>query len=480
MKDRNLIIHNTPETFLDGFFNNTVLLKDKSLIELKCNVDIYENEGTYTSNIIETSPFEYLILSWNASTLKGTKIKIWGRVFVKGTWSHWLSFGTWATTSDRFSSATDISDDLASISTDTLKIKGDGITATAFQYKIEFFSEDGKATPSLSLVAATIKNTLKGESIPTVYEDNFRPEVITHYEGILPVYPYSQMTKDPKIASVMCSATSTSMVLKYHRVDITPEEVAFGLYDSHYEGFGNWIFNTAYISTFGFESYVAYFNSVEDLKRELIKGNPVIVSVRYKRPDCDKNLPVISNGACSSTSGHIIVVKGFVVEGNKEYVVVNDPGAKNEEGVSLKYALEEFLPAWGGRVAYVIHQKGPIKPVPERTKVNFIPTKVKKEVSGTIYSEYKLFIEKEEINLEDSGPCSIMFKSEKENRFKNYLNVQEVLGDTLEFKEDHNSSLWISHNHITDCCGLNHDQEIYDFRIVCKNGLTYDGKLNIS
>jgi len=76
MKDRNLIIHNTPETFLDGFFNNTVLLKDKSLIELKCNVDTYENEGTYTSNIIETSPFEYLILSWNASTPKGTKVKI--------------------------------------------------------------------------------------------------------------------------------------------------------------------------------------------------------------------------------------------------------------------------------------------------------------------------------------------------------------------------------------------------------------------
>ncbi|WP_017414914.1 C39 family peptidase [Clostridium tunisiense] len=478
MKSSNLIIHNNSESFMEGNFINTSLLTEKGTIELQCNHGVYSREGSYISTVINTSPFESLIISWNVITPKNTKIRVWGRVFVDDTWSSWLSLGTWATNSDRFSSCENTSDKLASVSTDTLKIKGDGNTASALQYKIEFFSEDGETTPSLSLVAATIKNTLAGQNIPLAYKDNVRKEVIDNYEGVLPVYPYSQMTKDPKIAHVMCSATSTSMVLRFHGVDITPEEVAFGLYDSHYKGFGNWIFNTAYISSFGLESYVAYFHSIEDLKRELIKGNPVIVSVRYKQPDCDKSLPVITNAACSFTFGHIIVVKGFVIEEGKEYVVVNDPAAKTDVGVSLRYALEEFLAAWGGRVAYVIHKNKAITPAPERIKVQFKPTGQKKENNSISYEEYKLFAEGEEITLKKQGPCSIMFKPQKKERYSYYLNIEEVLDDSLMVEEE-STSLWISHENILGISNLE-NQQAYDFRIVCQNAVTYDGVLTIS
>lgn len=57
-------------------------------------------KGIYTSNIINTSPFENLVLSWDSDTPEGTSIQVEARVFAKtldsnGLWTEkWSNFFT--------------------------------------------------------------------------------------------------------------------------------------------------------------------------------------------------------------------------------------------------------------------------------------------------------------------------------------------------------------------------------------------------
>jgi uncharacterized protein YvpB len=148
------------------------------------------------------------------------------------------------------------------------------------------------------------------------------------------------------------------MVLNYYGSKLVPEETAWSVYDVAYGSFGNWPFNTAFASSFGFEAYVTYCSSVYDLKKEINNGYPVIVSVKYRNNEnVDAKHPVIHGAPISKTNGHLIVVCGFKTVDNKEYVIVNDPAAKDNEAVRLRYLVEEFDAAWqkSGMVAYIIH-----------------------------------------------------------------------------------------------------------------------------
>jgi len=455
----NLLIHCTNEDFNSGIFEDTVLSKEDCKIKLENINGTYKIEGTYISKVIKTPDFHNLIFSWNAETPQNTKIKIYCRVLVEEVWSSWLSFGTWTTSDDRSSGLTDTTDEIAYVSTDTLIVNGNDKFATAFQYKLSLYSESSRTTPTVKLVAATMKNFLENNNILKIYDDNIFSDEISNYEGVLEVYPYSQLTKDPTIAKVMCSATSSAMVLKYHGIDITPEEVAWGVYDTQYDGFGNWPFNTAFISTFGLTSYIDYFHSIDDLKRELIKGNPILVSVRYKQPSIDKNLPTITNAAYPYTFGHIIVVKGFIRENGEEYVVVNDPAAENDSEVSLKYLAEEFDKAWSNKVAYVIHKDGKVKAKPERIKVKLIKTGKEKTTSEGLFKEFKIFMDNKEIDISNNNACSIMYKNSIDERFANYLPPETT------------SSIWINEDWFKDT--------LVNFRFVCKNCVTYDGDLKL-
>ncbi len=454
MINDNLILHNSYEDFKEGSFRNTEFSEYNSGITLLLNDICYENTGTYISKIINTPEFEYGVLSWNALTPYNTKIQLYGKVLVDNVWSSWLSWGTWTTTGDRYSLAPHEScDNIASVSTDTLMVKGDNKVATAFQYKIHLISEDTESSPVIKLVSFSIRNILPNKAIIKVYDNEVGAKNLDANNKILSVYNYSQMTKDPKIAGVMCSATSSSMVLKYHGVDIAPEEVAWNVYDSVYEGFGNWPFNTAFISTFGLTAYIDYFNSVDDLKREILNGNPVIVSVRYKHPNCDKDLPIITNAPCNYTFGHIIVVKGFTREDGKDYIVVNDPAARDESGVSLKYDIDEFLNAWGSKIAYVVHNDHKFSSLVKRIPVNMKPTGNTKMIDYKMYNEYNIFHNNKFIDVSNKNALTIMYKTSSADIFNKYIEPTE------------NSSILIP--------SVDFSKGIFNFRFICKNSKIY-------
>lgn len=348
--------------------------------------------GTYTSPRVQTKPFDRMILSWNADTPGGTYIEVQGRVRAGGQWSKWLSWGHWSAsafagddgvTIERGSAAPeDAEDNVARVAIDELSVKG-GPTRTAdmFQYRLILHgvaaqagrssprastgpltgtSAGGILSPDVFLVAATLRNTLVGQAVPKVYPPGL-PDM-SHLDVDLDVPAFSQAQQDPSIAGSICSPTSMAMVLSYHGIDISPETVAWGVRDYSAGIFGDWPFNTAYAGSRGLKAYVDYL--VPDpgadpwypVKREIAAGNPVVVSVVYRKPGYSgSDWPEVAGVPINSTDGHLVVIRGFTWQDGVEFVIVNDPAARTSAEVRRLYRADQFFDAWVDKVAYLVH-----------------------------------------------------------------------------------------------------------------------------
>lgn len=319
-------------------------------------------DGVFVSEIINTEPFSKMVVSWNADTPADTYITVKAQVFVDGKWSDWISWGRWSTY-ERASVKDDPETKLAGIWTDTLYVK-DGKMAHAFRLMASLNNSAGtNIVPVLKSVSATID--LKGGA-KREYPEHANISDIMNVNKEIDVPAFSQMTRDPKIAGSICNPTSAACVIDYYlkkkgESAIFPEQSAAAIYDRVYEGFGNWCFAAAFIGSFGLNSRVEFCESLYDLKREIYKGRPVIVSINKARSaENDKaseaDFVVIHGFPISSTRGHIITVTGFTKIGGDEYVCVNDSAAASDGEAKRKYIAEEFDAAWAnsGRIAYII------------------------------------------------------------------------------------------------------------------------------
>ncbi|MBU4439690.1 MAG: C39 family peptidase, partial [Firmicutes bacterium] len=348
----NLFIRSTAADFnaADASFDNVEVSNNgDGAVVLKSGVQ----SGVYTSNSLSTSPFNKLVLSWNSDTPAGTTIQVQARVALtaNGQWSNWLTWGTWGTSIKSGSGGGLTDDSVASVDVDTMVVKS-GQTASKIQYRVILNSDQSGVTPTLRLVSGALRNTSQG--INKVFTDN--PDLSNL--RVLDVPKLSQMIRDPAIADSICSPTSIAMVLNYYGTQLTPEQVAWGVYDYDYEDFGNWPFNTAYAGSLGYRAYVDY-STIDGLKRETANGHPAIAAVAYKNSaNVSGNLPVIDGAPIASTNGHLIVVCGFTNENGIDYIIINDPAAASNAGVRVKYRLDQFQNAWAesGNITYIIHQ----------------------------------------------------------------------------------------------------------------------------
>src|SRR5689334_23871761 len=157
----------------------------------------------------------------------------------------------------------------------------------------------------------------------------------------------------PDGGSVWCSPTSTAMVLSFledYQGDcaLHVHAAVGGVFDWIYDGHGNWPFNTAYASTFGYEAYVARFPSLAKVEECIVAGVPVILSIAWDKGE-------LTNSGVDSTNGHLLVLVGFDAEGN---LIVNDPASPTNETVRRTYLRSEFEPLWlqsSGGTVYLIY-----------------------------------------------------------------------------------------------------------------------------
>jgi hypothetical protein len=179
-----------------------------------------------------------------------------------------------------------------------------------------------------------------------------------------------------------CSPTSTSMVVAYWEAktgfpfgpttsemswvdrafaDPWVDHTARSVFDYHFQGAGNWPFNTAYASERGLVSDVVQLHSLREAEPFIKAGIPLVASIAFTSNKLDT--------AIKSTNGHLAVIEGFTADGSK--VIVNDPASAGDADVKHFYDREQFERAWipaSGGIVYVDRPAG--WPTPSLTANN--------------------------------------------------------------------------------------------------------------
>ncbi len=331
--NRHQIIHRPSEFDLSN--TNDLILKDNR-IQLKDGIV----KGIYTSNVIEIASFYSLVASWSAlSSVNATcEIKVSARV--DGVWSDYVTYRPWGLGLENKS--VDQANDLIEISYDEVIILNNK-QADAFKYQI-IFERDNITTESskLSLISFALK----------LY--NYTYKVTT---GALPEkvdYEVPELNQNvvPTIGNIICSATSTTMLLKYHGFDFTTQDAEYehryvaSLVKDYRGIYGNWVFNVATMGAFGLDAYVARMYSTEELMYHLATVGPVSITVGGQ---------MTSDVANYYTNGHLLVCRGYeILEDGSVNFLCNDPNVKN---VACKYTEAKIKQTWGGIVYVIENQK---------------------------------------------------------------------------------------------------------------------------
>lgn len=339
----------------------------------------YEYARWTSPNYAQGFEATQLIASWNAETPPGTWLEVAARGHTNtGAQTMWYIMGRWASGDGDIqrTSVNGQSDADGDVSVDTFTT-APGVTLHDYQLQVTLYRPSGTAvTPTLRMVGAMTSAIPNRFTVPASRPVGGR--------GIeLPVPRYSQnvhLGQYPQYdggGEAWCSPTSTEMVVEYWHRKPTAQQMAWvdpsyadpsvdyaarNTYDYSYRGTGNWPFNTAYAAGFGLSGHVTRLRSLDELKRHIRLGIPVITSVSFMAGEL--------NGASYSTPGHLMVVIGFTDDGD---VIANDPASPNDAAVRHVYRRAQFEQIWlrtqrhaangmvasgSGGIAYIITPNG--------------------------------------------------------------------------------------------------------------------------
>lgn len=296
--------------------------------------------GTLTGKAVTVPAFDELIPSWNSATGAAGSVTVEVRAQGPGGWTGWYSFGKWSNAGGR-SSKGGQKDAAGQVLTDTLRLSS---KASAYQYRVTLSG----AGSTLSLLAMNTSDRSRRTAALGQASDR------AAWGKINNVPQRSQMIY-PDGGEVWCSPTSVSMILAHYGKDIPVPQAARGMYDSVYDGTGNWPFNTAYASEQGMRAYVTRLPSLAAAEKYTAAGVPLAVSLGWKKGE-------LPGAPIPSSTGHLMVLVGFDAQGNP---VLNDPAGPSNDTVRRTYSRAAFEKVWlshSGGVVYVITPHGTALP----------------------------------------------------------------------------------------------------------------------
>ena len=311
--------------------------------------------------------FTELVSSWNADTPAGTWIQVEMQALTdRATWTKWYTMGRWASGDGdiRRNSVGGQGDADGYIAIDTFFAKDHPLTS--YRLRVTLYKLPGtSAGPTVRSVAAVASDMPNAKP--------YVPSPLGGAEGIeLAVPRYSQEIHTGEYpqfdggGEAWCSPTSTSMVVAYWGRGPAPADYAYVLqdypsvvdpwvdfaaartYDYHYQGAGNWPFNTAYASTFGLDAEVTQLRSLNEAELFVKAGIPLVASIAFQP---NKLTGFLFRG----TDGHLLTIVGFTASGD---VISDDPASASDDTVRHVYDRTEFERAWltaTGGIVYVIH-----------------------------------------------------------------------------------------------------------------------------
>jgi hypothetical protein len=296
----------------------------------------YPRTGRWTS--AETpSEFRFteLLPSWNVAAPAETGLRMEVRVRRAGTqkWTPWLDIGAWGKTPAERERVTACREGVVDVDYLALDVPAD-----AYQVRVSLFgfTMDSAVTPVVRRVAVCYSGVTGEKHVEGPVEGWVRDLAV----------PFRTQKDAPKsLSGEICSPTSVTMVMAYCGVDRPVVENALAIWDNEHGMFGNWGRAVARASELGLDGWLTRFRSWDQVKQQIAAGQPVIASIRFKKG-------AFPSAVLPSTSGHLIVIRGFTASGD---VIVNDP-ASREKGNGVVYRAEELGRAWfdHGGVGYVI------------------------------------------------------------------------------------------------------------------------------
>ncbi len=329
---------------LKGAKLNNLTAKSGSSLELRLSSN--QKIGSLETAAIKAR-FDTMVLSFNGLTPDKTNVLLEARVQMAGVWSKYYRMGLWTTDPNQTRRSFDGQRDAnGTVETDTLSLSK---TADALQIKVSFSSSVLGVTPTLTGLAAVMSDAKQHDKV-VASSSNKRA-----WGTDLAVPMRSQMIY-PNGGRVWCSPTSTTMLLEYwsaklgrNLADSVPEAVK-NVWDSTYDGAGNWSFNVAYAGSKGLRAYVNRLSSLTEAEKFIARGVPLVLSVAWE-------VGTLDGAALPSSNGHLLVLRGFAKNGDP---IVNDPAAPTDAEVQRVYKRTQFEKAWiqaSGGIVYVIEPR---------------------------------------------------------------------------------------------------------------------------
>jgi hypothetical protein len=340
------------------------------------NGDGVDGSGTYLSGSW-TSPdvslnfgFNELVSSWNATTPTGTWVQ--SEIQPKlddGHWGKWYILGRWTSGDSDFhrTSVGGQGDADGFVSIDTFFTKDH--PAVAYRLRLTLFRRTTTAaSPSVSRYGAVASNyTNQKGSFPS--PSTMKKKIVLDVPKYSQEIHHGEYPQYDNGGEAWCSPTSTAMVVAYwdqrfpgRGYQPSPAETAWvnpayadpvvdftarAVYDYHYNGAGNWPFNTAYAASRGLVADVTQLHSLAEAEPFIRAGIPLVASINFT----SNKLP---GASIKSTDGHLVVIVGFSADGSTVYV--NDPASPDDASVVHTYGREAFERAWidgSGGIVYV-------------------------------------------------------------------------------------------------------------------------------
>jgi len=338
------------------------------------------DSGTWTSNTFTLpAPVDRIVTSWQADapgdSWTETKLQV---QLTDGSWSHWYTTGTWAFNStanadgsftSRRASPPSQDDAAGYIDQDTFWANTTKVKAYRVQEVLH--AENGQA-PKVRQVAAIAADTSQdideqGQVSP-VSNTTMKRTIDLNLPSYSEYAHNGQYTQLDGGGAAWCSPASVAMVLGYYHTGPTAAQIqslpadavfdasnrkdgavnyaAYHIFDNGVDmnkNTGDWPFNTAYAASFGMNSSVRQYNSLQDLEQWIKKGVPVTVSIQWDNTSSDVTQH-LDGSSIAKTPGHLMVVGGFTKDGD---VIAYDPASPaGDQQVRHTYNRAQFEHLW--------------------------------------------------------------------------------------------------------------------------------------
>ncbi|HKY50613.1 MAG TPA: C39 family peptidase [Candidatus Limnocylindria bacterium] len=330
---------------------------------------IADERGSWTSAPVRApSAFDQLIASWNASTPAGTWIDVQMRASGGSRTTKWYTLAIWASGDETIHRTTVKGQDDADgrVNVDTFEKARGAPELTSYELRVTLHRVAGSTTtPAVRTLNVVTSGPSDRVALPSAFGgvardlDVPRLSQETH-AGHYPEYDGG--------GEAWCSPTSTAMVLGFWQsgpsaadlasfpggghADPQVDHAARHTYDWSYQGAGNWPYNTAYAAGYGLDGFITRLRSLREAELFIEAGIPLVASVNG----------VLPGFLFTSTSGHLLVIRGFTQTGD---VITNDPAVLANAQARKVYPRTDFERVWiGGSTGTVYVIRPPDKPLP--------------------------------------------------------------------------------------------------------------------